>query len=118
MNLKDKLNELDFIAEALKTVNSLDAEVFIVGGFVRDLILDRKNQDIDFLVVGDALKFARELAANLGVEDVTVFKNFGTAHFNYKGLNFEFVASRKESYRKSSRKPDVSEGEWSVNTWS
>jgi len=110
MNLKDKLNELDFIAEALKTVNSLDAEVFIVGGFVRDLILDRKNQDIDFLVVGDALKFARELAANLGVEDVTVFKNFGTAHFNYKGLNFEFVASRKESYRKSSRKPDVSEG--------
>lgn len=110
MNLGNKLDNYKFISQAAEIAHDLNVEVFVVGGFVRDLILERKNEDIDFLVVGDALKFSKELAAKLGIDDVVVYKTFGTAHFSYNGLNLEFVASRKESYRKSSRKPDVSEG--------
>ena len=56
------------------------------------------------------MKYAQTFALHFGINDIVVFKNFGTAHFNYEGLNLEFVAARKESYRKSSRKPLVSEG--------
>lgn len=110
MNLGNKLKQYEFISHAAIIAQELNLEVFVVGGFVRDLILERKNEDIDFLVVGDALKFSKQLAQKLGISDVVVYKTFGTAHFSLKGLNLEFVASRKESYRKSSRKPDVSEG--------
>ncbi|MCK7522050.1 MAG: hypothetical protein MZV64_32410 [Ignavibacteriales bacterium] len=88
----------------------MDVEVYIVGGFIRDLLLKKEVEDIDFLVVGDVMKYAQAFATSLGINDIVVFKTFGTAHFNHQGLNFEFVAARKESYRKSSRKPLVSEG--------
>jgi tRNA nucleotidyltransferase/poly(A) polymerase len=58
-------------------------EVYVVGGFVRDLIIGRDNHDLDFAIIGDALEFAKDLATSLGLEEsaVTLFKNFGTAHF-------------------------------------
>jgi len=110
MNLSDKLNQYEIIERASDLAEELGAETYVVGGFIRDLILDRKNEDIDFLVVGDVMKFSQSLANLFGIKDVVVYKNYGTAHFNYEGLNLEFVAARKESYRKSSRKPNVSEG--------
>ena len=110
MNLRNKLREYSFIGLTAEIAKELNVETYVVGGFVRDLILGRKNEDIDFLVVGDSLKFANNLAAKLGINDVVVFKTFGTAHFSYEELNIEFVAARKESYNKSSRKPNVSEG--------
>jgi len=110
MNFKAKLQKFNFLQTASEVAEEVGVEVYVVGGFVRDLILNRKNEDIDFLIVGDVMKYAQTLAASFGINDVVVFKTFGTAHFTYEGLNFEFVAARKESYRKSSRKPLVSEG--------
>ncbi len=110
MNFKAKLQKLNFLQTASEVAEEVGVEVYVVGGFVRDLILNRKNEDIDFLIVGDVMKYAQTLAASFGINDVVVFRTFGTAHFTYEGLNFEFVAARKESYRKSSRKPLVSEG--------
>jgi poly(A) polymerase len=110
MNFKDKLQKLNFLQTASSVAEEVSVEVYVVGGFIRDLILSKEVEDIDFLVVGDVLKYAQTFAASFGISDVVIFKTFGTAHFSYEGLNFEFVAARKESYRKTSRKPEVSEG--------
>lgn len=83
---------------------------FVIGGFVRDLLLERPSKDIDFVVVGDALELAKAAADKLRVKKVSLFKNFGTAHFRYKDLDVEFVGARKESYSPDSRKPEVSSG--------
>jgi putative nucleotidyltransferase with HDIG domain len=85
-------------------------ECYVVGGYVRDLLLERPCKDIDFVVVGDALVLAQAAAAKLRVKKVSVFKKFGTAHFRYKDLDVEFVGARKESYSPDSRKPEVSSG--------
>ena len=110
MNFKDELTKYKFLQTASGIASEVGVEVYVVGGFIRDLILKKEVEDIDFLIVGDVMKFAQSFAASFGINDVTIFKTFGTAHFNHHGLNFEFVAARKESYRKSSRKPLVSEG--------
>ena len=97
--------------QIIKTLaNKLDVEIYIVGGYVRDIILERKRTEIDFLVIGNGPEFAELLAKELKVQKVNIFKNFGTAHFNYNGIDFEFVGARKESYTKDSRKPDVEIG--------
>ncbi len=83
---------------------------FVIGGFVRDLLLERPSKDIDFVVVGDALELAKAAADKLRVKKVSLFKTYGTAHFRYKDLDVEFVGARKESYSPDSRKPEVSSG--------
>ncbi len=85
---------------------------FVIGGFVRDLILKRDNkQDIDIVVLGSGIEFANRVASKLeGDIPVKFFRNFGTAMFNYQGYQFEFVGARKESYRLDSRKPIVENG--------
>ncbi|HEY6435300.1 MAG TPA: tRNA nucleotidyltransferase, partial [Ignavibacteriaceae bacterium] len=113
MNLKNKLDKFSFLKTASNLAEEVGVEVYVVGGFNRDLILNKEVEDIDFLIVGDVLKYAQSFAALFGINDVVVFKTFGTAHFTHEGLNFEFVAARKESYKKSSRKPLVSEGSFS-----
>ncbi|HSW56155.1 MAG TPA: CCA tRNA nucleotidyltransferase [Ignavibacteriaceae bacterium] len=110
MNFKEELKEYRLLQTASELAAELGVEVYVVGGFIRDLILNKEVEDIDFLVVGDVMKYAQTFATSLGINDIVVFKTFGTAHFNHQGLNLEFVAARKESYRKSSRKPLVSEG--------
>ncbi len=89
----------------------LNVKVFIVGGFTRDVILERElKNDIDIMVVGDGPKFASLSAEMLGISNVVIFKNFGTAHFVYNNYDLEFVGARKESYSKDSRKPMVQDG--------
>ncbi len=110
MNFTEELKEYKILKIASELAEKVDVEAYVVGGFIRDLILKKEVEDIDFLIVGDVMKFAQTFATSLGINDIVVFKTFGTAHFNYQGLNLEFVAARKESYRKSSRKPLVSEG--------
>ena len=109
MNLASKLEHSIF-----KTVSEVAAEqgqsAFVVGGFVRDLILERPSKDIDFVVLGSGLDLAKAVAERLDVENVAYYKNFGTAAFRFDDLEIEFVGARKESYSRNSRKPIVENG--------
>jgi tRNA nucleotidyltransferase/poly(A) polymerase len=94
-----------------KAAQQLDQEVYVVGGFVRDALLERDCKDIDFVTVGSGIELAREVAQQLkGKPEVNYFKNFGTAHIRQGEWDFEFVGARKESYQRNSRKPMVEEG--------
>jgi poly(A) polymerase len=110
MNLSKEINRYKFISAARELSDDLGFLVFLVGGFVRDLILNRVRNDLDFLIVGNVKLYSQKLADELGVKNVIIYKNFGTAHFIYDNINFEFVAARKESYKRNSRKPDVEQG--------
>jgi len=106
--LEDKIFKV--ISEVLESEN---AEGYVVGGYVRDFLLGRKNkeQDIDIVVTGDGIEIARKCARKLGKGiKVAVYRNFGTAMFRYGDCNVEFVGARKESYRSDSRKPSVEAG--------
>jgi poly(A) polymerase len=109
MNLAQHLKHPVFkVTSQICDENNLQA--FVVGGFVRDLILDRPSKDIDIVVVGSGLDLAQKCAEKLRVKKVSFFKNFGTAQFKYKDLDIEFVGARKESYARDSRKPIVEDG--------
>jgi tRNA nucleotidyltransferase/poly(A) polymerase len=95
---------------ASQIVTEKGLEAYVIGGFVRDLILERPSKDIDIVVVGSGLDLAKECAERLRVKKVSLFQNFGTAQFKYKDLDVEFVGARKESYRHDSRKPIVENG--------
>jgi poly(A) polymerase len=84
-------------------------QVYVIGGFVRDIFLDRPSKDIDILVLGNGPEFAEKVGAYLKT-NVAVFKSFGTAMLRYHDLEVEFVGARKESYRIDSRKPIVEDG--------
>ncbi len=95
-----------------QVAGELNVKVFVIGGFVRDLLLNRDNkQDIDIVVLGSGIDFAHRVADRLGdATPVKFFRNFGTAMLNFHGWKIEFVGARKESYRSNSRKPIVEDG--------
>lgn len=95
------------IAEAMQKEN---IECYVIGGFVRDLLLERPCKDIDFVVLGSGIHAAEIAAKALQVEQVQFFQNFGTAMFRYHDLDIEFVGARRESYLRDSRKPLVEDG--------
>ncbi|MBC7913764.1 MAG: HD domain-containing protein [Pyrinomonadaceae bacterium] len=84
-------------------------QIYVIGGFVRDIFLERTSKDIDILVIGNGISFAEEAAKALKSQ-ASVFKSFGTAMLRYDDLEIEFVGARKESYRSDSRKPIVENG--------
>ena len=91
--------------------DSLGLECYVVGGYVRDLFLERPSNDIDVVVVGSGIKVADALRRSLGRKaHISVFRNFGTAQVKYKGTEVEFVGPRRESYTRGSRKPIVEDG--------
>lgn len=100
------------VFEWVKTsANSLNQPTFVVGGFVRDLLIGRSCKDIDFVTIGDGMLLAQAVAKSLpGVHTVNYFKTFGTAHIRFDDWDFEFVGARKESYSTNSRKPSVMPG--------
>ena len=86
-------------------------ECYVVGGFVRDLFLERPSKDIDVVVVGSGIRMAQALRDRLGRRaHLSVFKNFGTAQLKYMDEEVEFVGARRESYQRNSRKPIVEDG--------
>ncbi len=92
-----------------KLAEDTNDEIYVIGGFVRDIFLQRPSKDIDILVIGNGIKFA-EAAGKVLHTKVAVFKNFGTAMLRDGELEIEFVGARKESYRAESRKPIVEDG--------
>ncbi len=94
-----------------ETAAAQGIDAYVIGGYVRDCLLNRPSKDIDIVVVGSGISLARKVAAALDRKiHVTVFKNFGTANFRYRNREIEFVGARKESYRHDSRKPVVEDG--------
>ncbi len=81
--------------------------LYVVGGYVRDLLLGHKVKDVDCTVIGDAPTFARKLADELGVRQPVIFERFGTAMIPYRGYRLDFVSARAESYDPDSRKPHI-----------
>ena len=95
------------ISEAAKELN---VEAYVIGGYVRDCILERDTKDIDVVSTGKGIELAQAVAKRLGGSKISVFKRFGTAMINHKDLELEFVGARKESYSEDSRKPAVEDG--------
>lgn len=94
-----------------ETADELGLECYAVGGYVRDIFLQRPSKDIDVVVVGSGIAMAEALGRKLGRgAHVAVFKNFGTAQVKYHGTEVEFVGARRESYTRDSRKPIVEDG--------
>lgn len=90
---------------------NLNVEAYAIGGFVRDIFLQRESKDIDIVTLGRGIDLAEELHKLLGEEShLATFKNFGTAQVKYKEFEIEFVGARKESYNRNSRKPIVEDG--------
>lgn len=109
LNLSQHLTHPVFkVASEIVTERGLQA--YVIGGYVRDLLLERPSKDIDIVVIGNGLDLAKACAEKLRVKKVSLFESFGTAQFVYKDLDVEFVGARKESYRKDSRKPIVEDG--------
>lgn len=97
-----------------KTISSIvtaeNKDAYVIGGYVRDLILKRQTSDVDVVVLGSGIELAEKVAKKLGVSKVSVFKSYGTAMFVYRDMEFEFVGARKESYNRDSRNPIVEDG--------
>ncbi|MCM1169164.1 MAG: CCA tRNA nucleotidyltransferase [Bacteroides sp.] len=114
MNLKEKLTHPVF-GIIQKVADRNKRQVFVVGGFVRDLLLNRHSADLDCVVMGNGIDLCREICAEIEktyktTVDLQEFGQFGTCKFGFDGMEIEFVGARKECYRPGSRKPTVEEG--------
>lgn len=114
MNLKEKLTAPAFrlVGEA---ADALGREAYVVGGFVRDLFLDRPSKDVDFVTVGSGIELAEAVAGRIREESgrkphLAVYANYGTAQLHHRDLELEFVGARRESYHRESRNPIVEDG--------
>ena len=106
LTLKDQNQGiLSIILSAGELGQKENIEVYVVGGFVRDLIMKNTINDIDIMVVGDGIAFAEKLASKLGIKKIVPFKKFGTAIIPNKKLPIEIATARTETYNDKSRKP-------------
>lgn len=109
MNFREVLDQNPIFQKIAQCAQELGVEAYVIGGFVRDLILKRPSKDIDIVSVSSGIELAEEVAKRLGVH-VNVYKNFGTAQLRVDDWDVEFVGARRESYRTESRKPIVEDG--------
>lgn len=94
-----------------QVADHMQVETYVIGGYVRDLYLNRPSKDIDIVTVGSGINLAKSVAKCLKPNpQVNIFKNYGTAMLKFKDLEIEFVGARKESYQRDSRKPIVEDG--------
>ena len=109
INLAEELT-IPIFSTIKKIADNANIEVYVVGGYVRDLLMkkDQSETDLDFVCIGNGIEFAKKVSQELGKNvEMKYFKNFGTAMINHQGRQYEFVGARKESYNRTSRKPIV-----------
>lgn len=121
MNLSDRLTHPIF-KMIEKAAESEHLQTFVVGGFVRDLLLNRASADVDCVVTGNGIELCRKLCKAIGKHsgkepELQEFKQFGTCRFEYDGMEIEFVGARRETYTPGSRKPMVEEGTIEEDQW-
>lgn len=110
MNLKEKIDSRIFHTVGA-AADALGREAYVVGGYVRDLIIGRKSKDVDFVTVGSGIELAEAVCARLGRgTHLAVFRSYGTAQLKRGDMELEFVGARKESYHRESRNPVVEDG--------
>lgn len=110
MNLKENLSNPIFRSIG-EIAESMGRNVYVVGGAVRDIFLERPSKDYDFVTVGSGIELAKEVASRLGHKNtIAVYPNYGTAQIKIHGLELEFVGARRESYTRDSRNPIVEDG--------
>jgi poly(A) polymerase len=127
--MKNKIKIKAGTARLLTTLSEMSEHLgmtlYTVGGYVRDLILGKEGKDIDFVVIGDALRFVQELYGKYHTSKPVLYPRFGTAMVQYKGYKLEFVTAREELYQTNSRKPtvntadlrtDLSRRDFTINT--
>ena len=106
-----KILDKEIFHQISSVADELGVECYVVGGYVRDIFLERPSNDIDVVVVGSGIEVASVLTKQLGKQaHLSVFRNFGTAQVKYHHMEVEFVGARKESYSHDSRKPIVEDG--------
>ena len=106
-----KILDQDIFHQISRVADRLGVECYVVGGYVRDIFLERPSDDIDVVVVGSGIEVAKALKQQLGRRaHLSVFKNFGTAQVKMGDMEVEFVGARRESYSHDSRKPIVEDG--------
>lgn len=110
LSFSNELNQFEFLKTFSEIADQAGKRIYLVGGFVRDIILHRKRTEMDFLVVGNGPDFAQIAAQSLGIKNISIFRTYGTAHFRYNEFDLEFVGARKESYDRKSRNPIVEDG--------
>lgn len=111
MELELTKNENELIQLVGNCADEMELQTFLIGGFVRDKLLQRTCKDLDFVCAGDGITLAHKVAAGLTpAPQVSFFKTFGTAQIKVNGFELEFVGARKESYSSHTRKPDVEDG--------
>nr|MBC8302778.1 tRNA nucleotidyltransferase [Pelagibacterales bacterium] len=114
INKDEILNLLkeDIFKQIMNTSSKLDIKSFVVGGFVRDYILNRTIvKDVDILCIGSGIDFAIDIQKSIDPnKKINIYKRFGTAMIKWKDYQIEFVGARKESYSKDTRKPKVKPG--------
>ena len=103
------LNDSIIFKTVTEEAEAMGVRAFVIGGYVRDWFMHRDNDDVDIVVEGSGIALAERVAERLHSK-VSVFRNFGTAMFRYRGVEVEFVGARRESYDRGSRKPFVEDG--------
>ena len=109
MNLKEHITHKVF-STCGRIADKKGAKAYVIGGFVRDILLKRDSKDIDIVTEGNGMELAQDTAKALNITKVTLFKTYGTAAFKTSDLELEFVGARSESYSKDSRNPVVQSG--------
>lgn len=111
VDFKDKLADNPVFNIIAACAKEMDLPSFVIGGYVRDLLLRRNSKDIDIVCLGSGIGLAECVSGKIpGKISVSVFNNFGTAMLQYNGMEIEFVGARKESYNRESRKPSIENG--------
>jgi poly(A) polymerase len=110
-DILEKLKRNNYFKLITEIASEKNVEAYLVGGYVRDLFLNRNSKDVDVVIVGDGTAFAEAFAKKADRKSkLSIFKTYGTANVRFTHYEFEFVGARKESYQRTSRNPEVESG--------